>query len=111
MFPRAQLRGGLRPVCLSVSCFMASRIHLAWVVLALGAVLLPGCSHSSANRHPGAGPAALEESSDAQSADYSSAAIKARTESQARYLAAILYEQNDESELAADEFYRAALAD
>jgi tetratricopeptide (TPR) repeat protein len=88
---------------------MASRIHVAWVVLALGAVLLPGCTHSSANR--GAGPAALEERAEAELADYSSSAIKARTESQAHYLAAILYEQNDEAQLAADEFYRAALVD
>ena len=85
---------------------MPSRIQL--VVLALAAALLGGCATSS----PPSASGNQADRSGAEQADYSSsAAIKARTESHARYAAAILHEQNDELELALREYYHAALAD
>lgn len=108
---RAQLRGGLRPVCLPVTCFMPSHIHSGWAALAVAVVLLAGCSTSSTNGGSSAAKKGAASRTDAESADYSSSAVKARTESHAHYVAAILHEQNDEPELAAEEFYKAAMAD
>jgi tetratricopeptide (TPR) repeat protein len=105
---RGQLRDGLRLVEFFVSFLMPSRIQL--IVLALGAAMLTGCATSSTTRATGTS-ASLGRSS-AEEADYSSAAaIKARTESHAHYAAAVLHEQNDEPELALQEYYQAALAD
>jgi tetratricopeptide (TPR) repeat protein len=86
---------------------MPPRIHFVPVVLAIILGLL-GCTSSKTSRP--AGNSARDDSS-AEVVDYSSAAVKARTESLAHYSAAILHEQNDEPELAADEYFRAAMAD
>ena len=73
-------------------------------------VLISGCSSArskskaASDRSEGAGP-------DALSADYSSSVIKSRTDSHAHYMTALLHEQNDEPELAAEEFFKAAQAD
>jgi tetratricopeptide (TPR) repeat protein len=88
---------------------MTSRIHLALLALALAAIA--GCSIASSGKSSGQSRGSGAGESSAEVADYSGAGIKARTESHAHYAAAILHEQDDELELAADEYYRAALAD
>jgi tetratricopeptide (TPR) repeat protein len=88
---------------------MPSRIHLALLALALATIA--GCSTASGNKSSGNLRASGAGESSAEAADYSVSGVKARTESHAHYAAAILHEQNDELELAADEYYRAALAD
>ena len=88
---------------------MASRLLLALLALAVAA----GCSTVSGSKSQGesrAGESRAGESS-AHQADYSASAIKARTESHAHYVTAILHEQNEELELAGEEYYRAAMAD
>ena len=70
--------------------------------------LLAGCTLTSGRKSSGK---ALTGKSSAGQVDYSESAVKARTESQAHYLDAILQEQSDEFESAADSYYRAALAD
>ena len=106
---RAQPCGGLRPVRLLVTCPVPSRIHLA--VLALALAVLAGCSTAPGGKSSGKARASGADNSSAEAADYSASAVKARTESHAHYTAAILHEQNDELELAAEGYYRAALAD
>jgi tetratricopeptide (TPR) repeat protein len=86
---------------------MPSHIHFVPVILAIALGLL-GCTSSRAVRTSGN---STKEENLADDVDYSSAAVKARTESLAHYSAAILHEQNDEPELAADEYFRAAMAD
>jgi tetratricopeptide (TPR) repeat protein len=88
---------------------MPSRIHLAFLALALAAIA--GCSTASSGKSSGQSRGSGAGESSAEVADYSAGGIKARTESHAHYSAAILHEQDDEPELAADEYYRAALAD
>src|SRR5205809_6335674 len=85
---------------------MPSRIQFALAALTLGVAGFVGCSPFSTGRRAGS-----KEAEGAANADYSSAAVKARIESHAHYSAAILHEQNDEPELAAEEFYLAAMAD
>jgi tetratricopeptide (TPR) repeat protein len=93
---------------------MPSRSHtraagpVVLTALLFALAMLAGCS--SASRRGGAAGQSARNS--AESADYSSeSAIKARTESHAHYAAAVLHEENDEPELAAEEYYKAALAD
>ena len=86
---------------------MPSRIQFVPVVLAIALGLL-GCTASRPVRTSGA---ANDGESSAGEVDYSSSSVKARTESLAHYSAAVLHEQNDELELAADEYFRAAMAD
>jgi tetratricopeptide (TPR) repeat protein len=88
---------------------MPSRIHLA--LLALVLATSAGCSTASSGKSSGQSRASGAGESSAEAADYSAAGVKARTESHAHYAAAILHEQDDELALAADEYYRAALAD
>jgi len=88
---------------------MPSRIHLALLALALA--VIAGCSTASSRKSSGQSSASDAGESGAEAADYSAAGVKARTESHAHYAAAILHEQDDELELAADEYYRAAMAD
>ena len=92
-----------------VICSMPLRIHS--VVLTLGAFLLAGCSTAPAKKTAGAAESAGPGNDRAAAADYSPAIVKARIESHAHYAAAVLHEQNDEPELAAEEFYLAAMAD
>ncbi len=86
---------------------MPSRIQFVPVLLAIALGLL-GCTASRPVRTSGA---ANDGESSAGEVDYSSSSVKARTESLAHYSAAVLHEQNDELELAADEYFRAAMAD
>jgi tetratricopeptide (TPR) repeat protein len=76
------------------------------LALAAGLALASGC----ATRHPKSQSGDGLESS-ALAADYSPDAVRARIEAHAHYTAAILHEQNDEPELAANEMHQAALAD
>jgi tetratricopeptide (TPR) repeat protein len=94
---------------------MSSRTHtrvvVALMVFGLALALGGGCSSAPRHRASTAGFGKSARNS-AESADYSSeSAIKARTESHAHYAAAVLHEENDEPELAAEEYYKAALAD
>src|SRR5262245_6622294 len=89
---------------------MPPRIHFVTAALALAISLLSGCSLSPAAKRAGGGSGSAQRN-DAALADYSSSAVKARTESHAHYAAAILYEQSDEPALAVEEFYQAAMAD
>ena len=90
---------------------MPSRIHPGWAVMVLAVAVLAGCSSSSTTRNTGSAKAGAAPRAGAETADYTSSAVKARTESHAHYIAAVLHEQNDEPELAAEEFYKAAMAD
>jgi len=85
---------------------MPSRIHLPVVALLLA--LFTGCTVVSGGK---SSAKARSGKSSAEQVDYSASAIKARTESQAHYLDAILHEQNEDPESAADSYYRAAMAD
>jgi tetratricopeptide (TPR) repeat protein len=67
-------------------------------------LLLSGCATPSARR-------GADRPETAPKVDYSKSAVEARTESQARYAAAILHELNDEAEAAAEDYYQAAVAD
>ena len=73
-------------------------------------LLMAGCA-STPSKTAESNSDADTNTSEATTADYSSDAVKARVESLARYTSAIVHEQNDEPELAAEECYRAALAD
>jgi tetratricopeptide (TPR) repeat protein len=90
---------------------MPSRIHTGWAAVAFAVALLAGCSSSSTNGKASSGRGDDPAKAVAETADYSASAVRARTESHAHYAAAILHEQNDEPELAAEEFYKAAMAD
>jgi tetratricopeptide (TPR) repeat protein len=86
--------------------------QLRWFWCGLLLLAVAGCAAPSAkspgrDRRSDAGGS----ESEAAIADYSSDAVKARVESLALYGAALLHEQNDEPELAAEQCYRAALAD
>src|SRR5687767_5973721 len=95
-------------MCLLVFCFMPSRIHP--LVLIAACALCAGCSSTSVRTESRKESSAPVDPA-ATSADYSSSAVKSRTDSHAHYLAALLHEQNDEPELAANELYKAAAAD
>src|SRR5438552_3990961 len=90
---------------------MSSRKHFVLASLTLGVACLAGCSSPRASRKAVPGENAGTANDGAVRADYSSGAVKTRIESHAHYAAAILHEQNDQPELAAEEFYQAALAD
>jgi hypothetical protein len=87
--------------------FMPLRFYYSSALLSVALTLFSGCVATTRQ-----GDSGREASKKAVgSADYSEAAVKARTQSHAHYSAAILHEINDEPEKAADEFYRAAFAD
>ena len=93
---------------------MASRIHCGFVLLCLSALLLlTACGTPSAGKasktspeHPKVEPVAALESE-----DFSPEAVERRTEAHARYASGVLYDWEEEPELAAEEFYKAAVAD
>ena len=87
---------------------MPFRVTLA--SLTLGLVLFSGCA-SSPDIDKSASATGDQPASGAADADYSKRAIEARTDSHAHYAAAVLHEMNDEPEAAAEEFFKAALAD
>jgi tetratricopeptide (TPR) repeat protein len=91
----------------AVTFFMSKRIcpWFASVLVLLGA-LLSGCAMRPAPRVAGPPTPPARTSADAQ--DYSDSAVDARTESHARYTAAILDELNDDHASAAENYYRAA---
>ena len=89
---------------------MPSRPHPCSVVLALATALLlfAGCSVPSSRQ---TAPPGKPARTGAEAADYSASASRARTESHARYAAAVLHEQNEEITLATAEYYKAASLD
>ena len=97
---------------------MTSRLHPGLLGLALGLLLAAGCripaaspSRADGSRGSAAGEVEAPPVSSAAAADYSSGAVQARVEAHTHYATAVLHEQNDEPELAAQEFYLAAMAD
>lgn len=94
---------------LQVSFSMPSRILIRLAGLVSAVFLIAGCSSIPGN--DSSGKARAGGKSPADSLDYSASAVKARTESHAHYAMAILHEQNDEFDLAANEYFRAAMAD
>ena len=78
--------------------------------LTLGLILWSGCA-SNPGVQKSASATGAKPASGADDVDYSNLAIEARTESHAHYAAAVLHEMNDEPEAAADEFFKAAMAD
>jgi tetratricopeptide (TPR) repeat protein len=93
---------------------MPFRIYFGTAGLLLGLVLLAGCASSSGGklspmaRSSTTSRRATKEQPDV---DYSAKAIEARTESHARYASGILHDLNDEPEAAAEDFFKAAMAD
>ena len=87
---------------------MPFRVTLA--SLTLGLILWAGCASNpgSSNSATATGD---KPAGGADNVDYSKRAIEARTDSHAHYAAAVLHEVNDEPEAAADEFFKAAIAD
>src|SRR6266568_578535 len=86
---------------------MPKRIYLAIAGLAWLAMLLMGCgSGSAAKRPPGERTA-----QDSPNEDFSRAAMDRRAEAHARYANAVLHDWNEETELAAEEYFKAAMAD
>ena len=103
---RTQSNGGLRPVHFLPVMLMPCRLPIRLACFLLAALLAGGCAVVTRKQ-----PAGSDSASSATAADYSAAAVKARTESQAHYAAAVLHEQSEDFELAADEYLRAAAAD
>ena len=91
---------------------MPSRILIGLAGLVSAIFMVAGCSSVPGSRSstPSSSSTPAKNSS-ANSVDYSPSAVKARTESHAHYAMAILHEQNEEFERAADEYFRAAMAD
>lgn len=78
------------------------------------ALLLTGCTARSAaskKTSRAAAPARSGSETNADAADLSSSATEQRTEAHAHYMAGVLHEWEDEPELAAKEYLKAALAD
>jgi tetratricopeptide (TPR) repeat protein len=93
---------------------MPLTFYSVWAVVALGGLLLAGCSSApgpdkQATR-PGHFQAANSESA-TNTSILSPEELDRRAEAHARYAAAIIHELNEEPELAADELYQAALND
>lgn len=115
-YRRTQPNGGLRPVCFPPAMFLpfSTRPILRSAGLLLALMLAAGCAAVSGRRSAGLARNGADDGTNASSAtaaDYSAAAIRARTESQAFYAAAVLHEQEEEFELAIDAYLRAAAAD
>ncbi|MEO6036435.1 MAG: tetratricopeptide repeat protein, partial [Verrucomicrobiota bacterium] len=79
------------------------------LIFALGAVSISGCNHQGSNSKPGALQGNISENRGAGT----SANIdpEKRVEAFARFATAVSYELTDQSELALEQFYQAALAD
>jgi tetratricopeptide (TPR) repeat protein len=86
---------------------MPFRVILA--SLTLGLVLWSGCASNPGSTQ--SAPTSRDPSGRREDVDYSSRAIEARTDSHAHYAAAVLHDMNDEPEAAANEFFKAAMAD
>jgi len=83
-------------------------------MLCAGGVLLSGCGTTPVPRKNSARasrPAFVQAEENPDKIDRSPAATERRAEAQARYAAAILHDWDEEPELAASEYLKAALAD
>lgn len=93
---------------------MPRHSYLGLALLCAASLFLGGCGTAPPPRKKSAKapPVALPQpESSADKADYSAAAVERRTEAHARYAAAVLHEWEDEPELAAADYLKAALAD
>ena len=90
---------------------MPSRILIGLAGLVSAIFVMAGCSTVPGSRSSTGPLSSAARHSSADSVDYSPSAVKARTESHAHYAMAVLHEQNEEFERAADEYFRAAMAD
>src|SRR5947209_5851633 len=93
---------------------MPRRIHFALVIFCAGAALLAGCATAPPARKKSAeasAPVASPAEQSVDQTDYSPAAVERRTEAHARYAAAVIHDWDEEPELAAAEYLKAALAD
>jgi len=84
------------------------------LLLCAGGLLLAGCGTAPSQRKPsahGALSAPQKPEANAEQADYSAAAVERRTSAHAHYAAAVLHDWDEEPELAAAEYLKAALAD
>jgi tetratricopeptide (TPR) repeat protein len=92
---------------------MASRIHSGLVPLCLSALLLlTACRAPSAGTASKTAPETGKQVTAAvESEDFSPEAVERRTEAHARYATGVLYDWQEEPDLAAEEFYKAAVAD
>ena len=90
---------------------MPSRILIGLAGLLSAIFVMAGCSTVPGSRSSTEPLSSAARHSSADSVDYSPSAVKARTESHAHYAMAVLHEQNEEFERAADEYFRAAMAD
>lgn len=95
---------------------MPSRIHFRLVLSCLSALLLlTACKTASTNKATVAKafskPKAQEKTDPAEAIDYSPEAVEKRTEAHARYATGVLLDWEEESDQAAEEFYKAALSD
>ncbi len=93
---------------------MPRHVYLGLTLLCAGALWLAGCGTvpppgANSARTPIRGGAKPRPRLDRT--DYSSAAVERRTEAHARYAAAVLHDWDEEPELAAEEYLKAALAD
>ena len=84
------------------------------LLLCAGGLLLAGCGTAPSQPKPsahGALSAPQKPEANAEQADYSAAAVERRTSAHAHYAAAVLHDWDEEPELAAAEYLKAALAD
>ena len=92
---------------------MRQRIYLGLALCCAGGLLLLGCGTPSPQRRKAARtiPPATAIASGQEKIDYSPAAVERRTEAHARYAAGVLHDWDEEPELAAAEYLKAAQAD
>src|SRR5437899_9436238 len=95
---------------------MPRRIDPGAALLCAAVLALAGCGTASSPRKTSATASAstgegAQNERKAEKTDYSASAVERRTEAHARYAAAILHDWDDEPELAAAEYLKAALAD
>jgi len=98
-----------RACCYSI--FMPSRIYPGLALICAGVFLLAGCTAPSEKKSAKTAASAASPGSSADTADYSPEAVERRTEAHARYASAVLHEWEEEPELAAADYLKAALAD
>ena len=89
---------------------MVSRSYLCVAVLAVGSLMLAGCGTAGSKRSSGA----VVGGAKTARAEYGSSSVAAmdkRAKAHAHYAAGVVYELNEETGLALEEFSKAALAD
>ncbi|HUR45159.1 MAG TPA: tetratricopeptide repeat protein [Candidatus Saccharimonadales bacterium] len=96
---------------------MASRIPSGFVLLCFSVLLLLTACRTPSSGTKGAKPSkeadaqAQAAANDLEGEDFSPEAVERRTEAHARYATGVLYDWEEEPDRAAEEFYKAAVAD